>query len=118
MKNTNLNNIQRVRAENISLLRHLNGGHEPLAKKLNGIVNWNYLSKMCLGDMPVEDSVARQSEQRLNQPAGWLDRQIRPILNATDEDWLLISQILALPPEAKSIARLIAAYAAKRGEGE
>ena len=113
MQYANLNDQQHVRAININLLRHLQGGHKAFAKKLDGAVNWSYLSKMCLGIMPIEDFVARQVEQRLDIAVGWLDRKMDTVLSATNDDWLLISKIVALPAEPKTIATLILNYATK-----
>lgn len=85
-----------TRSRNLDLIRWLNFGHEPSAKKLSSVVNANYLSKMATGDMEIGDRKARAIEKTAELPMGWLDRDNIRILRMSPIEaqlHLLVAQL-------------------------
>ena len=103
-----------VRSENLDLLRHIGGGHYPLAKRLNSTTNAAYLSKMATGQKEISDYQARRIEELLELPRGWMDRNhevVHQMSLLLYEIWTSVSE---LPLEKQqALATLLRAPGAK-----
>ena len=64
-----------TRSNNLDLLRHIQGGHTPLAKRLKSTTNSAYLSRMATGRRAISNTQAKQIEELLEPPKGWMDRK-------------------------------------------
>jgi hypothetical protein len=103
-----------IPALNLDYLRWKYGTHEALSKKLEGVLNWNDLSKYSLGDKPIPKSRARAIESRLSLPNGWLDRENISLTTLTEDDYLLVTKLLLTSPKIKqSIGSLLSAITEK-----
>lgn len=91
-----------TRSNNLDLIRWLNGGHEPTAKKMAHITNANYVSKMATGDMDISDPMAREIERAFSLPERWLDRENENILVMSKEDYELVSLLSGFSQDAKN----------------
>ena len=101
-----------IPSTNLDYLRWKYGTHEALSKKLEGILNWNELSKYSLGDKPIPKSRARAIENRLDMPDGWLDRDNFSLASLAKDDYLLVTKLLSASPKVKqAIGSLLHAIA-------
>lgn len=91
-----------TRSENLDLIRHLNSGHKPTAKKLAGITNENYISQMATGEKEISDGDARRIENVLVLPDGWIDRDNIAMLGMGKLDFELYSRLRGESEEAKA----------------
>ena len=99
-------------ATNLDFLRWKHGTHEALSKKLDGIVNWNELSKFALGDKLIPKSRSRAIELRLELPDGWLDRDNLEFSALSKDDHALVAKLLSAPTGVKgAIHELLVAIA-------
>ena len=99
-------------ATNLDFLRWKHGTHEALSRKLDGIVNWNELSKFALGDKLIPKSRSRAIELRLELPDGWLDRDNLEFSALSKDDHALVAKLLSTPTGVKSaIHELLVAIA-------
>ena len=89
------------RSENLDLLRHLNGGHKPTARKLVSVANENYISQMATGDREITDYEAKQIEIALALPDGWMDRDHLAMFGMSKLDYNIHSTIRIRPEAAK-----------------
>jgi len=99
--------LKTARAFNFGLLRQLQGGHKTLAKKLDGIANWKYISDFALGTRTVSDYTARAIEDRLNLPRGWLDRDNAAFLKSTTDEFEIFSLVRWTTPEIRAAMRTL-----------
>lgn len=90
------------RSENLDLIRHLHGGHKPVARKLNSIANENYLSQMATGGREITDHEAQQIEKALALPDGWMDRDHLAMFDMSKVDYDIYSNLSAKPEAAKA----------------
>lgn len=90
-----------ARSENLDLIRHLNFGNKPAAKKLSGITNENYISQMATGEKEISDYNARQIEKVLALPDGWMDRDNVAMLDMEKVDFEIYSRMSGKPDSAK-----------------
>ena len=88
-------------AININFLRWKYKTHEALTEKLQGIVNWNDLSKFALGDKPIPKSVAKEIESRLGLPEGWLERENLALITLPNKDHALVTNLLSAKPKVR-----------------
>jgi hypothetical protein len=65
---------QSVRSRNLDLLRWLYGTHKAMSKKLSRIANPAYLSEMATNKRQIGNGTAREIEETLDLPVGWMDR--------------------------------------------
>jgi len=96
-----LNRTQKLRADNLFLLRAIHGGHGGLALKLERVANSNYISKMATGVMAISNLDATQIESTLNLPKGWLDRDNGRLLVACSIDVKIIQALSLYSVERK-----------------
>ena len=89
--------MQTIRATNLHLARDMNFGNTYTARKLSGVLNASYLSKMARGEMEICDFTARKVESKLELPIGWLDRDNNLFLRLTDEQCKLLTLAVSLP---------------------
>ena len=92
-----------IRANNLDLIRWINGGHQCTAQILKkSISNECLLSDLALGKKMISDYVARNIEKDINLPEGWLDRDNISFINKlTKNDFELANILLSLSDEAK-----------------
>ncbi len=91
-----------IRSRNLDLLRWLNYGHKHVASKLAGLTNSAYISKMAVGDMPIETGSARAMERILEMPKGWMDRDNVSVIQMNELDYALHEKISGLSEDAKA----------------
>lgn len=89
--------MKTIRATNLHLARDMNSGNTYTARKLSGVLNASYLSKMARGEMDICDFTARMVESKLDLPIGWLDRNNNLFLKLTDEQCKLLTLAMDLP---------------------
>lgn len=89
--------MKTIRANNLSLARYMNFGHNNTAQMVSSVVNSNYLSKMALGQMEFDNYTARRIESALELPSGWLDQNNSMFLKLTDEQYKLLTLVVDLP---------------------
>src|SRR5438445_8833772 len=99
--------LKTTRAFNFHLLRQLQGGHKALAKKLDGIANWKYVSDFALGTRAISDYAARAIENRLNLTKGWLDRDNAGFLKSTTDEFEIFSLVRRTTPEIRAAMRTL-----------
>jgi hypothetical protein len=90
------------RAISLQLIRWANNGHAFTAEKLTSITNPAYLSEMTSGERGIADSTAKQIENLLKLPSGWLDRDHFSMLHMTNLDYELYKIISEYNCEAKT----------------
>lgn len=95
--------MKTIREANLYLARDMNSGHKYTARKLSGVLNPTYLTKMARGEMKICDFTARRVESKLELPTGWLDRNNQLFLKLTEEQYKLLALALALP-SSKQVA--------------
>lgn len=90
-----------IRMENLHLARHLCDGLGNLAAALAPITNEAALIKMGQGKKAITDVMARDIEQMLGVPCGWMDRNNEGLIRLTALDHELFKQVSLLSDEAK-----------------
>jgi hypothetical protein len=91
------------RAENLKIIRLMNGTHEYTASILKSVVsNESLLSDFTNGKKQVSDNAARGIELIMKLPDGWLDRDNLAVINEmTQIDFELAKKLLSLSKQAK-----------------
>jgi hypothetical protein len=90
-----------IRATNLYLARHLCDGLGKLAAALGPATNEAALIKMGQGKKAVSDAMAKDIEEKLGLPSGWMDRDNEGLMKIESLDYALCKQILSLNDNAK-----------------
>ena len=91
-----------IRTTNLHLARHLCDGLGKLAATLGPATNEAALIKMGQGKKAISDAIARDIEEKLGLPSGWMDRDNEGLMKIEPLDYALCKQILSLNHNAKN----------------
>ena len=108
-ENDMLTNLQQTRAWNLGYLRWRCGGHEALASKIEGILNWKYLSASVLRTKAISDYVARAIENRLGLTPGWIDRKNLELVDSPADVFELLELVQKTSSEKRAAIRTLLA---------
>lgn len=103
--------LKAIRAFNLDLLRHLHGGHKRVAKMLEGVANWKYLSDYATASKPISDYTARAIENRLQLPPHWLDRDNATVLKSFADEFDTFALIVHAPTHIRGAIRTLLKHA-------
>lgn len=90
-----------IRTTNLHLARHLCDGLGKLAATLGSATNETALIKMGQGKKAISDAMARDIEEKLGLPSGWMDRDNEGLMKIERLDYALCKEILSLNENAK-----------------
>lgn len=90
-----------MRTTNLHLARHLCDGLGKLAAALGPATNEAALIKMGQGKKAISDAMARDIEEKLGLPSGWMDRDNEGLMKMESLDYALCKQILLVNENAK-----------------
>lgn len=97
------------RARNLNLAKDMGLMRQnDLAELLQHIVqNKAYFSEMCLGKREIETSQARQIEEQMNLPTGWLDRDNLALLRMSKLEGEIHFSVSKLPREKQEALAVV-----------
>jgi len=89
------------------VLRHIYDGLGKLANELHPIANEADLIKMGQGKKEISDTMASRIEENLSLTREWMSRDNERFITLDEQNYRLISKIMALPEEKRHELDLI-----------